>query len=186
MLRVILFVSLSAALAYVSRASLKDAHSHGFYRFFAWECILGLFFLNFISLRQWFDDPFSVRQLISWFLLIACIVPAAHGIHLLRTQGKPDARRPHDAPLVWIEKTTQLVTTGAFKYIRHPLYSSLLLLAWGVFFKHPSWLGGGVVLGATGFLLVTAKVEEAENVRYFGAAYRGYMQHTKMFIPFVF
>ncbi|NIN71387.1 MAG: isoprenylcysteine carboxylmethyltransferase family protein [Gemmatimonadetes bacterium] len=185
-LRVILFVGLSAALAYVSRASLKDARSHGFYRFFAWECILGLFFLNFISFQQWFGDPFSVRQLISWFLLIACIVPAAHGVHLLRTQGKPDARRPDDAPLVWIEKTTQLVTTGAFKYIRHPLYSSLLLLAWGVFFKHPSWLGGGVVLGATGFLLATAKVEEAENVRYFGAAYQAYMQNTKMFIPFVF
>jgi len=185
-LRVILFVGLSAALANVSRASLKDARSHGFYRFFAWECILGLFFLNFISFQQWFGDPFSVRQLISWFLLIACIVPAAHGVHLLRTQGKPDARRPHDAPLVWIEKTTQLVTTGAFKYIRHPLYSSLLLLAWGVFFKHPSWLGGGVVLGATGFLLATAKVEEAENVRYFGTAYQAYMRHTKMFIPFVF
>lgn len=186
MLRVILFVGLSAALAYVSRASLKNIHSHGFYRFFAWECILGLFFLNFINFQQWFGDPFSVRQLISWLLLIACIFPAVHGIHLLLTQGKPDARRPQDAPLVWIEKTTQLVTTGVFKYIRHPIYSSLLLLAWGVFFKHPSWLGGVVVLGATGFLLATAKVEEAENLRYFGAAYRVYMQRTKMFLPFVF
>ncbi|OHB79866.1 MAG: hypothetical protein A2V98_23335 [Planctomycetes bacterium RBG_16_64_12] len=186
MLRVILFVCLSAVLGYVSRASLKVPDSHGFYRFFAWECILGLFFLNFISFQQWFGDPFSVRQLISWFLLIACIVPAAHGVYLLRTQGKPDVRRSHDAPLVGIEQTTQLVTTGAFEYIRHPLYSSLLLLAWGVFLKHPCWLGGGVVLGATGFLLATAKVEEAENIRYFGAAYRSYMQHTKMFIPFVF
>lgn len=185
-LRVILFVSISAALVYVSRASLKDACSHGFYRFFAWECILALFFLNFIDVRQWFADPFSVRQLISWFLLMGCIVPGVYGIHALRTQGKPHARRPHDASLMWIEKTTQLVTTGAFKYIRHPLYSSLLLLAWGVFFKHPSLLGGGVVLGATAFLLATAKVEEAENVRYFGTAYRAYMQHTKMFIPFVF
>ncbi len=135
--------------------------------------------------EQWFGDPFSVRQLISWFLLVSCIVPVVYGVHALRTQGKPDARRPHDAPLIWIEKTTQLVTTGAFKYIRHPLYSSLLLLAWGVFFKHPSWVAGGVVLGATAFLLATAKVEEVENVRYFGAAYRVYMQHTKMFIPFV-
>ena len=78
------------------------------------------------------------------------------------------------------------MTTGAFKYIRYPFYSSLLLLAWGVFFKHPSWVASGVVLGATAFLLATAKVEEVENVRYFGAAYRTYMRHTKMFIPFVF
>ena len=85
-----------------------------------------------------------------------------------------------------IEKTTRLVTTGAFKYIRHPLYSSLVLLAWGVFFKHPSWLAGGVVLGATAFLVATAKAEEVENGRYFGTAYQAYMQRTKMFIPFIF
>jgi protein-S-isoprenylcysteine O-methyltransferase Ste14 len=85
-----------------------------------------------------------------------------------------------------VPQTTQLVTTGAFKYIRHPLYSSLLLLAWGVFFKHPSWIGCGVALGATAFLLATAKAEEVENVRYFGTEYHAYMQRTKMFIPFVF
>jgi len=185
-LRLLVFACLSAALAYVSRASLNATRSHGFYRFFAWECIVGLFCLNFINLQQWFGDPFSVRQLISWFLLIACIVPAVHGAHLLRTKGRPDPERRHDPSLVGIETTTRLVTTGVFKYIRHPLYSSLLLLAWGVFFKHPCWLGGGVVLGAMGFLLATAKVEEAENIRYFGADYRAYMQRTRMFIPFVF
>ncbi len=186
MLRIIIFAVLSAALAYVSRASLKVPRSHGFYRFFAWECILALFFLNFISFQQWFGDPISVRQLISWVLLMGCIVPGVYGIHLMWTQGKPDAQRPHDTPLVWIEETTQLVTTGVFRHIRHPLYSSLLLLAWGVFFKRPSWVAGALVLGATAFILATAKVEEAENIRYFGAAYREYMRRSKMFIPFVF
>ena len=186
MLRAILFVMFSAMLGYVSRASLKIPRSHGFYRFFAWEAILALFFLNFINFQQWFTDPFSVRQLISWFLLIGCLVPGICGVHLLRTGGNPDARRPSDVPLVWIENTTRLVTTGVFKYIRHPLYSSLLLLAWGVFFKHPNWLGGSLALGATVFLVATANVEEAENVRYFGAAYREYLRHSKMFVPFVF
>ena len=184
--RLIVFAILSAALAYTSRASLKAPRSHGFYRFFAWECILALFFLNFINFQQWFGNPFSMRQLISWFLLIGCIFPGVYGVHLLRTHGRPDARRPHDAPLLWVERTTQLVTTGGYKYIRHPLYSSLLLLAWGVFFKRPSLVGSSVVLGATAFLLATAKVEELENVRYFGATYQAYRQHTKMFIPFVF
>jgi len=41
-------------------------------------------------------------------------------------------------------------------------------------------------VSATAFLLATAKAEEVENVRYFGAAYQTYMQRTKMFIPFVF
>jgi protein-S-isoprenylcysteine O-methyltransferase Ste14 len=41
-------------------------------------------------------------------------------------------------------------------------------------------------LAATLFLLATAKVEESENVRYFGTAYAEYMKRTKMFIPFLF
>lgn len=185
-LRLVVFACLSAALAHVSRASLRAPGSHGFYRFFAWECILGLFCLNFINLQQWFGEPFSVRQLVSWALLITCVVPAAWGAHLLRTAGRPDSGRRHDASLVGIEKTTELVATGVFKYIRHPLYSSLLLLAWGVFLKRPSWSACGMALAATGFLLATAKVEEGENLSYFGVEYRAYMQRTRMFLPFVF
>jgi len=185
-LRLAIFACLSLVLAYVSRASLRTPRSHGFPRFFAWECILALFCINFIDVRQWFGDPLSPRQMVSWVFLFGGIIPAVLGVHLLRTRGKPDAGRAHDAALAWIETTTRLVTTGVYRYIRHPLYSSLLLLAWGVFFKRPSWLGGALAFGATGFLVATAKVEEAENVRYFGAAYGDYMRRTRMFIPFVF
>ena len=98
MLRLIVFAILSAALAYVSRASLKAPRSHGFFRFFAWECILALFFLNFTNFQQWFGNPFSVRQFISWFLLISCIVPGVYGAQLLRTCGRQDDRRPLMSP----------------------------------------------------------------------------------------
>ena len=182
----IVFVAVSVALAYLSRASLKAPRSHGFYRFFAWEFVLALFVLNFESFEQWFRDPLSIRQLASWFLLLASLIAAVQGVHSLRSLGKPETQRPEDVPLIWIEKTTRLVTTGVFKYIRHPLYCSLVLLAWGVFFKSPSWVSGCLGLGATAFLWATAKVEEAENVRYFGRAYQTYMQRTKMFIPFLF
>jgi protein-S-isoprenylcysteine O-methyltransferase Ste14 len=33
---------------------------------------------------------------------------------------------------------------------------------------------------------MTARVEEAENCRFFGAAYREYMKGTKIFVPFLF
>ena len=54
------FVLATAALAYVSRASLAAPRSHGFYRFFAWEAILALVLLN---LDGWLRDPFSWHQL---------------------------------------------------------------------------------------------------------------------------
>jgi len=185
MVRLAIFAVLSAILGLMSRASLGAPRTHGFWRFWAWECILVLFIVNFISIRQWFGDPWSVRQLVSWILLFGSVIPAAWGAHALRRHGHPDHRRTDDTSLIGIEKTTRLVTTGAFRHIRHPLYSSLLLLAWGVFLKHPTWGGGGVALSASALLLATARVEEKENLRYFGEAYRAYMERTKRFLPFL-
>jgi len=78
------------------------------------------------------------------------------------------------------------VTSGIFRYIRHPLYSSLLYLAWGAFFKGVSSVTWVLVLSATALLVATARIEECENIDYFGEPYREYMRHTKMFIPYVF
>ncbi len=181
-LKAIVFIVVSIGIVWVSRASLPNLRSHGFYRFFAWEAILVLGLLN---LNYWFKDPFSIHQLVSWFLLIVCTVFVIYGARSLHTAGKPDSERK-DPLLIGIEKTTELVTVGAYRYIRHPLYSSLLFLAWGVFFKQPSWVGISLAVTATLFLIMTAKREEAENIRFFGPAYQDYMEHTKMFIPFLF
>jgi protein-S-isoprenylcysteine O-methyltransferase Ste14 len=89
-------------------------------------------------------------------------------------------------PKSGIESTTTLVMVGAYKYIRHPLYGSLLFLAWGVFFKDVSLLGGILASVTTAFLIVIAKMEEAENIQKFGAEYAAYMKTTRMFIPFLF
>jgi protein-S-isoprenylcysteine O-methyltransferase Ste14 len=59
---------------------------------------------------------------------------------------------------ITLQQDHQLITSGPYQYIRHPLYSSLLLLAWGIFFKAPSWTGGALVAVATGFLILTAAI----------------------------
>ena len=84
-----------------------------------------------------------------------------------------------------IEKTTQLVTSGLYHYIRHPFYSSLLFLAWGIVFKRIIWFEVFLAIIATFFLIMTAKKEEVENIEFFGDEYRAYMQTTKMFIPYL-
>ena len=182
LVKVVVFLVVTAGLAYVSRASLLVPRSHGFYRFFAWEAILALMLLN---ADAWFRDPFSWHQIISWCLLLVSLFLVLHGVHLLRQIGEPDKQRD-DASLVGFEKTTTLVTVGAYLYIRHPLYSSLLFLAWGVFFKVPAWIGVLLASAATLFLVATARVEESENLRFFGPAYKAYRKQTKMFIPYLF
>jgi protein-S-isoprenylcysteine O-methyltransferase Ste14 len=172
----------SLPILWISRGSLRRRDAHGFYRFFAFEAILGLVALN---LPTWLRDPFSPRQLASWALLLASLLLAVHGFTLLRRAGKPDPGI-EDPTRLGVEKTTCLVRSGAYRVIRHPLYASLLALAWGVFLKAPSWLGLTLAVVATGALYLTARVEEQENLRNFGPAYGEYMRETRMFIPFVF
>ena len=178
-----IFAVATLLLAYISRASLLRPKSHGFFRFFAWEAILGLVLIN---APTWFTDPFSWHQLISWILLVGSFAPLALGVHALHTHGRQSASARQEPELFAFERTSRLVREGIFRYIRHPLYSSLLLLAWGVFFKAPSAVGGGLVGMATAGLMGSALMDEAECMQVFGQEYREYMTHTRRFIPRVF
>ena len=180
--KAIIFVVISTGNVLLSRASLFKVLSHGFYRFFAFESVLLLILLN---LDYWFYRPFSSTQIISWVLLILCLIPLIFGVLSLYRRGKPSATRK-DPTLMSIEKTTQLVTVGIYRYIRHPIYSALFIGVWGVFFKHPSWAGFGLAIIADVFITLTARMEETENLEYFGFAYREYMKRTRKFIPFIF
>lgn len=183
MLEWIIFALGSLLLLAISWKSLHNPRSHGFYRFFAWEAILALFLLN---ARFWFYKPFAWNQIIAWSLLFLCLVPLVFGIHSLRTRGKPAKQREGDSTLLGFEKTTTLVTSGIYHYIRHPLYSSLFLLTWGIFFKVPSLLGMILAITATFFLIATAKADETECAQFFGTPYQEYMRHTKRFVPYIF
>src|SRR5512140_81162 len=130
MVETILFILGAAGIIWISLPSLRRPGSHGFYRFFAWEIIWGMACLAF---RGWFAHPFSWYQVISWILLILSLVPIIYGVILLRRRGRPTDE---------LEATTKLVTSGIYRFIRHPLYASLLYLAWGIFFKSPSLLDG--------------------------------------------
>jgi protein-S-isoprenylcysteine O-methyltransferase Ste14 len=178
-----IFVIASAGIILISRVSLRVSHSHGFFRFFAFESIMALMLLN---TEYWFAEPFSAVHIISWILLLCSLFLAVHGFYLLREIGKPRHGRGNNATNLGFENTTTLVISGAYKYIRHPLYCSLLLLGWGAFLKRPTILSVFLILATSAFLFATAKVEEKENLRRFGIDYAEYMKRTKMFIPFLF
>lgn len=178
----ILFTAGSFVLVIVSLRSLRHPGSHGFYRFFSWEAILALLLLN---ARSWFYKPFAWNQIIAWILLLVSLVPLILGVHALRSRGKPAAERKGEPSLLAFEKTTRLVTSGVYQYIRHPLYSSLFLFAWGTFFKSPGLLAGILSMLSTLFLTLTANADETECTEFFGQEYTEYMKHTKRFIPYV-
>jgi len=179
-LRPVLFILISAGLLRVSWRSLRVAGSHGFYRFFAWEAIVALILINSAT---WFTDPWSVLQIASWCLLLLSLVMLGGGLHLL-VAGKPASQR-QDPTLMSFEKTTALVTTGIYRHIRHPMYGSLLFLAWGALLKGITWYPVCLVAVATWCLVATAKADEVECIRYFGPSYEQYMTRTRMFVPWL-
>lgn len=179
--KLVVFVILSIPVLILSGKSLKGQMSHGFYRLFSWECILWLIISN---IRYWFTDPFSALQLISWILLIAGGYLVTAGVIQMKRKGKAEKSR-EDNTLFDFEKTTELVDTGIFRYIRHPLYSSLVFLTWGIFLKNTTAVLFIVSLTSTIFLYLTALQDEKECIRYFGDIYADYMKRTKRFIPFL-
>ncbi|MGB5539884.1 MAG: isoprenylcysteine carboxylmethyltransferase family protein [Gammaproteobacteria bacterium] len=79
----------------------------------------------------------------------------------------------------------RLITTGPYRYIRHPMYLSLVLMMLGVALYNFHWLN------LAGLALVIAAVsgkavlEERLLLTQF-PAYAGYMQRTRRIIPGVF
>ena len=154
--------------------TLTRSHPYRFTRFLAFESILSLIFLN---AAVWFLDPFSALQVISWICLIGSIYLAGQGFFLIKTKGNPEGD---------FEDTTTLITSGVFKYIRHPLYTSLILFSLGAFLKEPSFFGTGLVITTVIGVYLTARIEEGHNLERFGETYQNYMEQTKRFIPKIF
>ncbi len=178
----IIFVIASIPVIYISRRTIFNIRSHGFYRFFSWECILWLLANNY---SFWFTNPFSFKQIISWVLLIYSIYPLVAGVILLKKAGSKASIRK-EAELYTFEKTGELINTGIYKYIRHPLYSSLLFLTWGIYFKNTGLNLCLVAIASSIFLYITARMDEKECIEYFGDKYKSYMQKSRMFVPFLF
>jgi protein-S-isoprenylcysteine O-methyltransferase Ste14 len=154
--------------------SLRERRYHGIPRFFAFE---GLLLLGLVQSPFWFLDPLSVMQIFSWLLLTLSVIYAVTAFTLFELRGKPGRN---------FENTTKLVTTGLYKYIRHPMYGSLLILGLGMFLKSISWQSSLLIVIIAIALFITCKVEEKEMMKKFGEEYKVYISKTKMFIPYLY
>lgn len=177
----IAFVIASVMIIVFSRHVIFKPKSHGFYRFFGWISIAWLLVNNY---KFWFTDFFSAYNIISLLLLLYATYLVVAGIILIKLKGKADGSRKDDS-LYGFESTTELIETGLYKYIRHPLYGSLVFITWGIFFKNPEIPQLIVSVIATAAFFATMLVEEKENIAFFGDKYLAYMKRSKMIIPYI-
>ncbi len=86
---------------------------------------------------------------------------------------------------VTIKEQHQLIQSGPYSLVRHPIYSGLLLALLGTALVHGELRGlAGFALAALGWVL-KLRTEEAFLSQQFGDAYLDYKQRVKALVPFV-
>jgi hypothetical protein len=74
-----------------------------------------------------------------------------------------------------------LVVRGPYRFVRHPLYSSIIVLLWA----DPEMNAGRLVIAAlwTAWIYVGARLEERDLVADFGEPYRRYREQVPILVP---
>ena len=83
-----------------------------------------------------------------------------------------------------IKENASLITTGAYRYIRHPMYFSVIVMMFGVVVSKPTLLSFLIYVLLVVTLFLKAHKEEMLWMEQSGE-YRNYRQKTKRIIPFV-
>lgn len=85
---------------------------------------------------------------------------------------------------VEVDAAQPVVSRGPYRWVRHPSYTGVLLIAAGYGLALGTWPGLAICLVLpVAALLRRIQVEEAELTRVLGDPYRDYRDHTKRLIP---
>jgi protein-S-isoprenylcysteine O-methyltransferase Ste14 len=87
---------------------------------------------------------------------------------------------------VTIQKDHRLITTGPYRWIRHPRYLGVLTLAIGVSLAFRSWIGLAIAVAALGILLLRIHDEETLMHKEFGKEWETYCQTSSRLLPGIF
>jgi len=82
-----------------------------------------------------------------------------------------------------IRSDHQLVKTGLYRWVRHPLYTSFLVLTLGMFLLTGDWLITASVLAYFSAVAARTWKEEEMLVQHFGSEYVLYRSQTGRFLP---
>lgn len=122
--------------------------------------------------------PTITQRSIGLFLYIAGVSLRFWGIFHLRHQFTRH---------VVVRPTDKLVSSGPYRYLRHPLYTGLLWITFGfsLYFIHWVFALVGTALTATA-LLWRIRIEEQMLVRHFGQVYVSWSKSRKRLFPFLY
>jgi protein-S-isoprenylcysteine O-methyltransferase Ste14 len=139
----------------------------------------GLFFLSLLAFPGSSEASMALPLALS-----GCLVALAGAALLLRSRAALGA--------AWslvpkADQSTGLVTTGPYRFVRHPIYLGFLLLAMGEALVFGSWPALATALVAiVPTFAWRARAEEKLLSQTFGEDYAAYRERTKLIIPHLF
>lgn len=77
-----------------------------------------------------------------------------------------------------------VVTSGPYRFVRHPIYAAILYFLWAAVLSHPSVVNASLVVLATAMVAVRIAAEERLLLERY-PEYRSYAARTKRVVPFV-
>jgi len=136
-----------------------------------------IWFLPFADHRQ----ILTLRMNHAWRYLglLLCASAAAIRIVALADLGK------QFSAYVTLQEGHQLVQTGIYRYIRHPLYLSLLLAAPGFALVFDSALMWPILIATAIFVIDRIREEERLMQSEFGRSFEDYRNRTKIIFPLI-
>ena len=83
-----------------------------------------------------------------------------------------------------LKEGCQLITTGTYRYIRHPMYTSVIIMMFAILVSTPTPLEFLFFITLIVILVLKAKREELLWCRH-DKSYIDYKNNTKLFIPYI-
>ncbi|HEX3082800.1 MAG TPA: isoprenylcysteine carboxylmethyltransferase family protein [Candidatus Saccharimonadia bacterium] len=137
-----------------------------------------LVYIQVLGLPVWPFQPSLAVSLVGFVLVAYGFATSMSARHTL------GANWAHGAEYQ-IKSGHELITTGIYRYVRHPIYTGIFLSMIGGELIAGSWLWL-VLLGTLTLAAITqATKEERILLEEFGQKYQSYMRRTKRFIPYL-
>ncbi|MDJ0534446.1 MAG: isoprenylcysteine carboxylmethyltransferase family protein [Xenococcaceae cyanobacterium MO_207.B15] len=146
--------------------------------------IFGLLAVHWLAIYEssgLFNQKISLTNIVFIIIGICLVISGIIVNHIaVKTLGKFFDR-------LVIKEQHELITSGIYSQVRHPIYTSYLLLFIGFCTLLQSWLSLGV-LAIVSFIWFGNRIttEEKMLIQEFGNTYRIYQQQTKRLIPLIY
>lgn len=138
----------------------------------------------FLGVVAWMIDPrwmawssIAIPTWVRWFGVTVMICSGSLVIWTFQNLGR------NLTDTVVTRKEHTMVTSGPYRYVRHPFYLAFALGLLGGSLATANWFIPVSGIIPSWFLVVRTKIEERKLVERFGVEYQDYMRRVRRFVP---